>query len=162
MIVVSHDRYFLQKIPTRILELESDGLKEYLGKYDYYLEKKAQVASGKKYLEGLKAEGEGGMQNRKELVLSAGAVDEGRNLTEKELRQLNKQREMEERRRKRALEELEIQINSYEQDIMNLEGKMTDPKNALNYQLLADMAEETNRLRALLDEAYTKWAELEM
>ena len=35
---VSHDRYFLQKFPTRILELTHDGFCEYLGKYDYYLE----------------------------------------------------------------------------------------------------------------------------
>ena len=40
-IIVSHDRFFLQKIPTRILELTPDGVVEYLGKYDYYLEKKA-------------------------------------------------------------------------------------------------------------------------
>ncbi len=48
-IIVSHDRYFLQKIPDRILELTSDGMVEYLGKYDYYMEKKEQIESGKKF-----------------------------------------------------------------------------------------------------------------
>ncbi|MDD4200177.1 MAG: ABC-F type ribosomal protection protein, partial [Eubacteriales bacterium] len=38
-IIVSHDRYFLNRIPTRIMELTSEGLVNYLGRYDYYVEK---------------------------------------------------------------------------------------------------------------------------
>ena len=53
MIVVSHDRYFLNKIPTRILELGSEGFTQYLGKYDYYVEKKSSIDSGRKYLREL-------------------------------------------------------------------------------------------------------------
>ena len=55
-IIVSHDRYFLSKVPDRILELKPDGVTNYLGKYDYYQEKKNQIESGKKYLENLKAD----------------------------------------------------------------------------------------------------------
>ncbi|MGH4119290.1 ribosomal protection-like ABC-F family protein [Clostridium sp.] len=40
VIVISHDRYFLNKVITKILELNQDGLKEYLGNYNYYIEKK--------------------------------------------------------------------------------------------------------------------------
>ena len=40
VIVISHDRYFLNKVITKILELNQDGLKEYLGNYSYYVEKK--------------------------------------------------------------------------------------------------------------------------
>ena len=53
-IIVSHDRYFLNRIPTRILELTPQGVENYLGTYDYYVEKKQQqIQSGKKYLESL-------------------------------------------------------------------------------------------------------------
>lgn len=52
-LIVSHDRYFLQKIPDRILELTPEGVTEYLGRYDYYMEKKEQIESGKKYLEAM-------------------------------------------------------------------------------------------------------------
>ena len=38
-IVVTHDRYFLKKVPTRMLELSPSGMTEYLGKWEYYLEK---------------------------------------------------------------------------------------------------------------------------
>lgn len=56
LIVISHDRYFLNKVINRILELKEDGLSEYLGNYSYYIEKKANptrfdnddlIASGK-------------------------------------------------------------------------------------------------------------------
>ncbi|MBK5243204.1 ABC-F family ATP-binding cassette domain-containing protein [Clostridium sp.] len=40
VIVISHDRYFLNKVITKILELNQNGLKEYLGNYNYYIEKK--------------------------------------------------------------------------------------------------------------------------
>jgi ATP-binding cassette subfamily F protein 3 len=40
VIVISHDRYFLNKVITKIIELNQDGLKEYLGNYNYYIEKK--------------------------------------------------------------------------------------------------------------------------
>ena len=40
VIVISHDRYFLNKVITKILELNQDGLKEYLGNYNYYIDKK--------------------------------------------------------------------------------------------------------------------------
>lgn len=41
--VISHDRYFLNRITNKILELTGDGIKEYMGNYDYYLEKKNEV-----------------------------------------------------------------------------------------------------------------------
>ena len=41
MLIVSHDRYFINKLSSRILELNENGFTEYLGNYDYYIEKKA-------------------------------------------------------------------------------------------------------------------------
>lgn len=53
VVCISHDRYFLNKVPHRILELEANGITEYLGKYDYYMEKKQNIQSGEQYLAGL-------------------------------------------------------------------------------------------------------------
>lgn len=56
VLVISHDRYFLNKVVTKIYELQEDGVKEYLGNYNYYIEKKKnperfqedeQIARGK-------------------------------------------------------------------------------------------------------------------
>ena len=172
VIVVSHDRYFLQKIPTRILELESDGLREYLGKYDYYLEKKARLGSGKQYLErlsgrrdpsqnpsgGLSSGSSEGVQNA-----AASGVQNTQNvqLDAAQQRQLNKIREAEERRRKRKIEELEMQIASLEDEIAGLEEEMARPENASDYQLLARLGEETASKKTALDQVYSEWAELE-
>ena len=149
VIVVSHDRYFLQKIPTRILELDTDGFTEYLGKYDYYVEKKAQLGSGKQYLEGMRA-AETAKVHTEEPVLDAAAQ-----------RQLNKIREAEERRRKRQIEELENKIAELEEEIALLEGKMADPENSMNYQYLAELGETLSMKRESLDDVYLQWAELQ-
>ena len=172
VIVVSHDRYFLQKIPTRILELEADGLREYLGKYDYYLEKKARLGSGKQYLErlsgrrdpsqnpsgGLSSGSSAGVQNA-----AASGVQNTQNvqLDAAQQRQLNKIREAEERRRKRKIEELEMQIASLEDEIAGLEEEMARPETASDYQLLARLGEETASKKTALDQVYSEWAELE-
>ena len=42
VLIVSHDRYLLSKIPDRILELRHEGIREYKGKFDYYLEKSSE------------------------------------------------------------------------------------------------------------------------
>ncbi|MFR5371478.1 MAG: ribosomal protection-like ABC-F family protein, partial [Eubacterium sp.] len=44
LLIVSHDRYFINKIATRILELKKDGVDEYIGNYDEYIERKAAIA----------------------------------------------------------------------------------------------------------------------
>lgn len=163
VIVVSHDRYFLQKIPTRILELESDGLKEYLGKYDYYLEKKAQLGSGKAYLEEMRGKSAGAGAATAGMQASSFAQEkmETQELSAAEQRQLNKLREAEERRRKRKLEELEQKIADFEEKISQLEAKMADPDNAQDYQLLSQLGEELQAKKDELDEVYLEWAELE-
>ncbi|MCI8610027.1 MAG: ABC-F family ATP-binding cassette domain-containing protein [Firmicutes bacterium] len=149
VIVVSHDRYFLQRIPTRILELEREGLREYLGKYDYYLEKKSQVGSGKQYLSGMAGDSDG---DSSYATVKTDAAQQ---------RRLAKQREAEERRRKRLLAELEEKIAEYEAEISKLEEEMGDPANSLDYQLLAELGEKLAKQKVLLEETYGRWAALE-
>ena len=114
VIVVSHDRYFLNKIPTRILELERDGLTEYLGAYDYYVEKKASIASGKQYLKEMAAE-------EKQQLISQGAEV---TLSAAEERALKKKQEAEERRQRREKERLEALIEELEAKIAETEAEM--------------------------------------
>ncbi|MDR2157477.1 MAG: ATP-binding cassette domain-containing protein, partial [Clostridiales Family XIII bacterium] len=53
LLIISHDRYFLGKVPTRIVELTGGGLVNYPGNYDYFMEKKSRSGSGRQYLKGL-------------------------------------------------------------------------------------------------------------
>lgn len=43
ILFVSHDRYFINKIATKIFELSTEGIAEYIGDYDYYIAKKAEM-----------------------------------------------------------------------------------------------------------------------
>lgn len=48
LLFVSHDRYFINRIATRVLELSSNHIEEYLGDYDYYTEKKQSSLNWRK------------------------------------------------------------------------------------------------------------------
>ncbi len=148
-IIISHDRYFLQRIPNRILELTPDGMVEYLGKYDYYMEKKAEVQSGKKYMEELSGEVKLDREQAKP------------NLSAEEQRRLNKQIEAQQRRIKRRMEVLEREMAKMEEEISSLEGEMADPANSSNYTALAEMGTKIEELKDSHDEAMMEWMELE-
>ena len=160
VIVVSHDRYFLNRIPTRILELDRDGITEYLGAYDYYVEKKASIESGKKYLSELSgAFGESGQKNSANQNSQAPASQS--QLSSAEERALKKQKEAEERRLKREKERLEALIAELEERISANECEMCKEENLSNHKYLSELDEENSRIRTELDEAYEKWMELE-
>ena len=152
-VIVSHDRYFLQKIPTRILELTREGINEYLGQYDYYVEKKEQLGSGKKYLNEMR----GSAGNAVAAAEKGGA----KGLSAAEQRALNKQREAEERRRARLLEKLENEITQLEEKDAQLERQLLSQENMADYQLLAKLSKEREEVSARLSAAYEEWARAE-
>lgn len=144
-IVISHDRYFLQKIPDRILELTSEGITEYLGKYDYYVEKKEQISSGKKYL----AEMSGSKSDEK----SKTSEDE---LSSEERRRLNKQIEAQQRRDAREKQALEEQLIRFEEEIKDIETKMCSEENISDYELLEQLGKELEELKSRYEEAFER------
>ena len=139
VIVVSHDRYFLQRIPTRILELTAEGAVEYLGKYDYYLEKKSDGISGKKYFS---------KASEKADKTSAGSAEE---------RRLKKEREASERRTARLIEKLEREISELEDKIAKIEQEICKPENMTNYERLAELGTSQQAAKERLAEAYDEW-----
>ena len=153
-IVVSHDRYFLQRIPTRILELTHEGINEYLGKYDYYVEKKEQLGSGKKYLNEMREDSAAAIEAARQRE-EAGHI----NLSAAEQRAMNKQREAEERRRQRLLEKLEAEIAELEEKDAELQQQLCSHENMSDYELLAKLSREHEEVTARLAEAYDEWAE---
>ena len=146
-IIVSHDRYFLNKIPTRIMELTENGLVNYLGKYDYYVEKKQElISSGKQYL--------------KQMAKNATFVP-GTNVTSAEERRLKKQQEAEERRLARRKEALEKTIAETEEKISELEAELGREEIMTDHEKLAEISGQLDECRKVLDEAYEEWLELQ-
>lgn len=147
-VIISHDRYFLQKIPDRILELTPEGITEYLGKYDYYAEKKTSIESGKKYLEEIS-----GRRNS--------ATEPQKELSSEERRRINKQAEAEQRRITRRREALENEMSRIEEEISHLEKQMSSPESSSDYQLLARLGEQIGELKEKHDNAMEEWIELD-
>ena len=178
-IIVSHDRYFLQKIPTRMLEMHNDGVVEFLGNYDYYMERAQQKideeASGSKSgrtirpKAGQAIESKAGQDPESKTgqtleskegwgaELKTGQVTPANSQEE---RQLKKQQEAQERRLKREIEKVENEIAELEDKISELEAKLTDPEYMSNYEKLSEISTELDNAKKSLDEAFERWAEL--
>lgn len=153
-IIVSHDRYFLNRIPTRIIELTSDGIENYLGTYDYYMEKKQQqIKSGKKYLEELS--GKAQEDSAKEPAPSVSSVSAA------ERRRIQKEKEAEERRLRRHREALEAEIGALEKDIKDLESELCREDVITDRVKLAEISKSLTEKKDSLDEKYEKWLELQ-
>ena len=147
VITVTHDRYFLNRIPDRIFELEPNGIKNYLGKYDYYMEKKAEIESSKAYLRNI-------LNGDEERVAKAGTLSSAQE------RELKKKKEAEDRRRAREKDRLENLIETLEARISDMEAKMCEPEYLSDHVKLAEMSKKLSDMKTELDDTYDKWAEL--
>ena len=152
-LIVSHDRYFLNRIPTRIMELTETGLVNYLGKYDYYVEKKQQLAgSANQYVAGLARTA----QREEDAFASA---PEG--LSAAEERRLKKEKEAEERRLKRRKEALEKEIERLEEEIDSIHEELQKPEVMTDHERLKALSDKMTADRESLDASYEQWLELQ-
>lgn len=143
IIMVSHDRYLLDKFPDRILELGRHGVTEYKGKFDYYLEKKAGLIS-----DGAEA-------------AAAAEKEMPQELSPEEERRLRKEREAEERRRARELEAAESRITELEEKIYFLETEMCAEENLSDVLLLRSLSDELEDTKLELNDTYSRWLSLQ-
>lgn len=143
VLFVSHDRYFINKTGTRILELTGQTLVNYLGNYDYYLEKCQELT--------------------KVYVKEQGGKEEAPRSEESEnKRDWKKQKEEQARKRKRDndLKKTETQIEETEGAIAQLEESFQDPEIATNSAKLGELQKEYEAQKQKLEELYEIWDEL--
>ena len=145
VIVVSHDRYFLNKVPTRIFELRQEGITSFLGTYNYYVEKKQEIESGKKYLEELS-----GKEKKREEKLSVN-----------EQRLLKKEEEARERRLKRERQEAEHNIETLEAQVLRIEEDLCREDVMTDHAMLRELSQKLDEAREALSREYEKWLELQ-
>jgi ATP-binding cassette subfamily F protein 3 len=149
ILFVSHDRYFINRIATKVFELSSKQLNEYLGDYDYYLEKKEEQLE----LERLEQEAEDRSLPAKQN--SAISQQEGK-LTyqqEKELKKI-------ERQKQRRIEEIESEISSLEEKIEQNEALLCDPEIYQNHEEVQKINTENELLQSQLENLMNEWENL--
>ncbi len=142
LIIVSHDRYLLQKLPTRIFELTTDGIVEYKGRFDYYLQKKEELKAAESSEEESKSAPTG-------------------ELSAEEERKLRKEQEAEQRRQERRIKELEGIIEDLEAKIQETEEILCAPENMSNVELLQEKGKLLEQYKADLEVQYEEWMELQ-
>ncbi|NLK72140.1 MAG: ABC-F family ATP-binding cassette domain-containing protein [Clostridiales bacterium] len=138
LLIVSHDRFFLNRIPNRILELTETGINEYLGNYDYYIEKK-------KLLEEAQAD--------------APAEAYTKTRKREEIKK-EKERQLEQKRKRQNLLQLESEISHTEERIKEIQHEMCKHEVYSNEEKSRALHMESSELKAKLEILYNEWETL--
>lgn len=139
MLIVSHDRYFINKIADRILLLTNNGVKEYLGNYDYYLERSTAEKQGTIQTESKK--------DKKEKPQNDYF--------------LQKQKQSEERKRQTKLKKAESEIERLDEEIAKTQELLSSEEVAADYEKLMELSKLLEDLQKQQEEQYEIWEELE-
>ena len=145
LIIVSHDRYLLKKVPTAILELTSGGINTYLGNYDYYEEKSGAIGSAKQYVASL------GTSN----IQIA-----GKQMSGAESYQAAKAKASEEKKAAKAKAKLEEEITAAESLVANYEAELCKPSIFSNPAKTQELSEKLAEAKELVDTKYAEWYNL--
>ena len=149
VLYVSHDRYFINKTATRIIELFSNRFDNYIGNYDYYIEKKEDVRAY------------GDLQQKDKMPLETIDPEEAQRLEEKESKRLDweNQKELSAKRRKwqNALQKAEEKIAKLEERKEELTASMEEVGSDVGR--LMEIHREQEAIDKELEEQYALWEE---
>lgn len=131
---VSHDRYFINSVATRVLDLRNNTITNYQGNYDYYLEKCQLADTPTSAKTGISAS--------------------------KEDRRLQKDEQREERRRRNEIEKCEQRIAQIDEEIAQIDKSLTLEEVYTDVKKLTELGEKKSALEAEQNELYEKWDSL--
>lgn len=139
LLYVSHDRYFINRTASRILDLTDQQLIGYLGNYDYYLEKKKDLENAF-------------IQSTSDHSPSQNIVSENKQdwLSQKEL-------QAKQRKRENDLKKCEAEISALEAEQEEIDAGIADPENAINAAKLQELTIRRENIDSRLTELYEKW-----
>ena len=137
LLFVSHDRYFINRVATHVLELSESGSTLYLGDYDYYVDKKAEIEVSQTE--------EASMSNQAKEASPANDY------------QAQKESQKEARKLMRQIESLEAEIEELESQSQAISEKMLETNDA---EKLMELQTELDKISHRQEEAMLEWEEL--
>lgn len=141
LLFVSHDRYFVNKVATKVLELTDNGVNEYLGNYDYYIDKKDSVSNKFTF------------SSKEDITKESSGKDDWK-----------KQKELAAKKNKlkKEFNNIESQIEKLEDEIAKIDEELMNPDNATNSAKLNELTNNKNEINLKLEPLYDKWEELSL
>ncbi|MFK2827189.1 ABC-F family ATP-binding cassette domain-containing protein [Bacillus sp. B190/17] len=140
LLFVSHDRYFINRIASKVVEMSNIGMTEYLGDYDYYLTKK---------------------QEQKELAeldkAASAPVNQETPLVEASTYQSDKEQKKLERQKRRRIEEIEEKIESLEAKIEEAEDLLCQPEIFQDHEKSLELQEKIEACQSEVDNLLREW-----
>ena len=152
VLVVSHDRYFVNEVANRIWEIEDCQVKDYKGNYEFYQEERAKQAA-------LLAEREAELEKQRAYAEQQAKKNTVQATPEK-VEAKNKQRRYSPDEAKKLLPKVELNIREQEAMMKILEMKMADPANHADPAQSAAMAAEHDEYENKIMELMEKWEQL--
>ncbi len=143
ILYVSHDRYFMNRTADRILELTPNGLIQYLGNYDYYLEKKETLSLSQTSAE-------------QDPLSTSDSLSESKSDW-----QTKKEMQAAERKRENELKKTESKIDTLEQRTAQIDLEMSSPEVCINVAKLQALTAEREALALELTTLYEYWESLQ-
>ncbi|TDB55896.1 ABC-F family ATP-binding cassette domain-containing protein [Bacillus sp. CBEL-1] len=144
LLFVSHDRYFINRVTNKVIELSAEGTTEFLGDYDYYVEKKAEMEERKELEAANMAE-----------ELPVGKSVKTSYIQDKEQKKLLRQR-------KRRIEEIEERIAEVEAQLEQNEELLCDPVIYQNHEESQRLNSENQTFQQELSTLMEEWEELQL
>ena len=139
---VSHDRYFINKTATRILDLTENRLLNYIGNYDYYIEKREAVEEAANLTNTEQAEKPADVsESKKEWIDNKTALAQKKKV-------------------KNALNKCEKEISEIEDKLQSIDEDFANPENASNVGKLMELQKQKEALEKRLDKLMEDWEEL--
>lgn len=139
LLFVSHDRYFINRLATKVIELNDKGADVYLGDYDYYLQKKAELSALK-------------LLNQTEEAHDDTEPSSSRQSFEEQKEAQKNQRKLE-----RAIQSLEEELEQLEEQLESLQLSLNDPDISDDFEKLETLAKENETLQLKQEQLLEDW-----
>lgn len=141
LLFVSHDRYFINQLSNKIVEIKDKHAKVYEGDYTYYLDEKNKFAA----------------DATAEVSTNENETGSAEPKTNKLSYQEQKQRDSQKRKLERQVEEIETKIDQLEQKQEQIQTEMANPEIATNFDKLGPLQEELTNVQTDLEQANNDW-----